>query len=96
MAKVTVTFEDIEEGVSVKVESEPAFPGPDAPQELQDSLTQAQQMGLRMTQLLTEEVAAQNGHTDHLDPDHVHDEHEAPKELSEKQVCPYQGNKNEI
>lgn len=68
MAKVTVTFEDIDEGVGVKVESDPAFPGPAASQEEQDGLTDAQQMGLRMTHLLTEEMASQEGH-------HEHDEH---------------------
>jgi len=73
MAKITVTFEDIEEGVAVKVESEPAFPGPAASQEEQDALTDAQQMGLRMTKMLTEVVASQQG-LEH-DHDHDHDEH---------------------
>jgi len=79
MAKVTVTFEDIEEGVSVNVESDPPFPGPAASKEEKESLTDAQQMGLRMTHLLTEEHASQNGfmesifaHDDH-DHDHDHD-----------------------
>ena len=62
MAKIIVTFEDVEEGVSVKIESDPPFPGPDASQEEQDSLTDAQDMGLRMTQLLTEEIQSLHNH----------------------------------
>lgn len=78
MAKVTVTFEDIDEGVSVKVESDPAFPGPAASQEEQDSLTDAQQMGLRMTHLLTEEMASQEGHHHECHDEHcTHDHHAA-------------------
>jgi len=75
MAKVTITFEDIDEGVRVNIESEPGFPGPAASQEEQDSLTDAQQMGLRMTHLLTEEMASQEGHHHEHDDDHEHDEH---------------------
>lgn len=67
MAKITVTFEDVEEGVSVKVESDPPFPGPVASQEELDSLTEAQEMGLRMTQVLTEEAS--------LHEHECHDEH---------------------
>lgn len=66
MAKVTVTFEDIEDGVSVKVVSDPAFPGPDATPEEQDALTDAQHMGMRMTELLTEQADSEH---------HCHDEH---------------------
>jgi hypothetical protein len=55
MAKVIVIFEDVEEGVSVKVTSEPAFPEPSS-----EEITEAQQLGIRMTQLLTEEVDRQN------------------------------------
>lgn len=81
MAKVTITFEDIDEGVRVNIESEPGFPGPAASQEVQDSLTDAQQMGLRMTHLLTEEMASQEGHhhEHEHDHDHEHNEHYADK-----------------
>jgi hypothetical protein len=77
MAKVTVIFEDIDEGVSVKVESEPGFPGPAASPEEKNSLTDAQQMGLRMTHLLTEEMASQEGHDHDHDHDHDHNDHHA-------------------
>lgn len=53
MAKVTVTFEDVEDGVAVKVESDPPFGPPDG---LAD-LTEAQQMGIQMTQMLAEQSA---------------------------------------
>lgn len=66
MAKVTITFEDIDEGVRVNVESEPGFPGPANQEEAE--FTDAQQMGLRMVDLLNDEVASQNH-------DHDHDEH---------------------
>jgi hypothetical protein len=57
MALVTITFEDDEDGVRVRVESNPAFPGPEATQEQHDALTDAQQMGMRMTMMITEEYA---------------------------------------
>lgn len=74
MAKVTVTFEDINEGVSVQVESDPPFPGPAASQEQKDSLTDAQQMGIRMTHLLTEEMAALHQCSEGCSHDHDHDD----------------------
>jgi hypothetical protein len=79
MAKVTVTFEDVEEGISVKVESDPPFPGPAATQEEQDNLTDAQHMGLRMTHQLTAELHE----NDEEDSFHVHDEN------CQDQKCPY-------
>lgn len=67
MATVTVTFQDVNDGVSVKVVSNPPFPGPDATPEQQEALTDAQHMGLQMTELLTERLAHDEGH--------CHDEH---------------------
>jgi hypothetical protein len=64
MAKATVFFEDVQEGVSVRVESDPGFPGPDATEEEKNALTDAQKMCLRLTEILTEEMVQ----------DHVHDE----------------------
>lgn len=55
MAKVTITFEDIEEGVSVRIESDPIFPELNA--QTFNNLTEAQQMGLRMSRMLSEELA---------------------------------------
>jgi len=74
MAKVTITFEDIDDGVRVKAESEPPFPGPAAQDQ---TLTEAQEMGIRMTQMLTEELQRQeqevNEH-DHCGCGHDHDD----------------------
>lgn len=52
MAIVTVTFEDVDEGVKVKIESDPGFPNTEPSEEM----TQAQEMGLRMAAMLTEEL----------------------------------------
>lgn len=65
MAKVTVTFEDIEGqegGVNVRIESEPGFPGPAAEDQM---LSSAQMMGLRMTEILAEEMQDQHGGCGH-------------------------------
>lgn len=51
MAKVTITFEDHEGGVEVKVGSDPAWPGPAAENQ---SLTEAQMMGLRVVEILNQ------------------------------------------
>ena len=85
MATVTVTFQDVDEGVSVRVESDPAFPGPAATVEEQNALTDAQQMGLRMTQLLTEELNqqqhAEHCHDENCTHEHHHHEPELPEEV---------------
>ena len=53
MAKIVVTFEDVEDAVSVKIESELDLGN--LSKEEQDNLTEAQQMGLRMTHILQKE-----------------------------------------
>lgn len=80
MAKVTITFEDMDDGVQVKIESDPSFPGPAATPEQQEAMTDAQQMGIRMTELLTEELHQQQHDHDHegCGPDCNHDhDHDA-------------------
>jgi hypothetical protein len=75
MAKVTVTYEDLADGgVSVSVESDPSFPSPEKMMEWKNGdesveLTDAQQMGIRMTELLTEELYKQQQE----EHDHEHD-----------------------
>lgn len=60
MAKVTVTFEDLDEGVSVRIESDPIFPELNA--QTFNNLTEAQQMGLTMSRMLTEQLAEMEEH----------------------------------
>lgn len=74
MAKVTVTFEDIEEGVSVRVESNPPFPNPAHPDANSPDLTEAQHMGIHMTQLLTERLAGNEIPDESEVPPHEHGE----------------------
>ena len=83
MAKVTVTFEDVDEGVSVRIESDPAFPGPAATDEQKDALTDAQHMGLQMTELLTQKLSEQHEHChdEHCTHEHDHDHDDIPKEV---------------
>lgn len=59
MAKVTVTFEDIEGGVNVQVVSDPPF-GENPTEMNPENLTDAQQMGIQMTQLLAEAHAQES------------------------------------
>lgn len=61
MAKVIVTFEDIEDGVSVKMDSDPAFKEGMGHEEL----TEAQKMAWALTRLVTETASQE---------EHVHDE----------------------
>jgi len=77
MATVTVTFEDVDNGVSVKVISDPPFPGPHATAEEHEALTDAQHMGLRMTELLTERLAEEEGHCHDEHCTHHHHDHES-------------------
>jgi hypothetical protein len=53
MANVTITFEDAEDGVHVKVESDPQFPEPNS---FEGNLTEAQNMGIAMLHLLQEKM----------------------------------------
>ena len=54
MAKVTITFEDMEEGVTVAVESDP--PLPENIQEEAENLTDAQQMALSMAMMFDNQM----------------------------------------
>jgi len=54
MAKVTITFEDMEEGVSLLVESEP--PLPEEIDEDTSNLTDAQQMALSMAMMFDQQM----------------------------------------
>jgi hypothetical protein len=54
MAKVTITFMDMEDGVSLVVESEPPFPEKDEKAEV--GLTDAQQMALSMTMMFDQQM----------------------------------------
>jgi len=55
MAKVTITFEDLDEGVEVKVESDPAISMDD-----KELLTNAQEMAVRMSSIIIEELSHTN------------------------------------
>ena len=54
MAKVTITFEDMEEGVSLLVESDP--PLPEEIDEDTSNLTDAQQMALSMAMMFDQQM----------------------------------------
>lgn len=54
MAKVTITFEDLNEGVSVEVQSDPPFP--EKMEENATDLTDAQQMALSMTMMFDQQM----------------------------------------
>lgn len=72
MAKVTITFEDLENGgTNVKIISDPPFAGPAATPEEHEAMTDAQQMGIRMTELLTQEFVK---HEAAFNSEHIHDE----------------------
>jgi len=69
MAKVTITIEDLDVdedsgNVSVRIESDPAFPGPAAPEEEQ-GLTCAQAWGLRFLQSMKGEAEQVHEHEHH-------------------------------
>lgn len=53
MAKITITFEDVEDGVSVKMESDPVFSNVPNPENL-EGFTQAQQMAIGLTEMMAE------------------------------------------
>lgn len=82
MAKVTITFEDLENGgTNVKIISDLPFAGPAATSEEHDAMTDAQQMGIRITELLTEELmqheAVFNAGTEHIHDENCHhDDHD--------------------
>jgi hypothetical protein len=61
MAKVTITFEDMNEGVSVEVQSDPPFP--EKTEENAMQLTDAQQMALSMTMMFDQEMQEENQNT---------------------------------
>lgn len=73
MAKVTISFEDLEDGVSLTVQSDPPFPekvenetfSPDHVSELTD----AQQMALHMTMMFDQEMKNDKEHQ------HAHEHH---------------------
>jgi len=58
MAKVTITFEDMNEGVSVEVQSDPPFP--EKMEENAMELTDAQQMALSMTMMFDQQMNDEN------------------------------------
>ena len=80
MAKVTITFEDIEseengEGVEVNMVSDPPWP---APGEINPaSMSAAQQMALEMTHILSErQMAEEHEHCHDENCTHDHHSHE--------------------
>lgn len=54
MAKVTITFQDMEDGVSLQVESDPPFP--EKVNESVEELSDAQQMALSMTMMFDQQM----------------------------------------
>jgi len=58
MAKVTITFEDKNEGVSVEVQSDPPFP--EKMEENAMELTDAQQMALSLTMMFDQQMQEEN------------------------------------
>lgn len=74
MAKVTITFEDIDEGVAVKMESEPPFSGPGV---REPQMTQAQHMAIHLTEIMSEEYndnSEEHVHGPGCGHDHDHDQ----------------------
>lgn len=91
MAKVTITFEDLEEGVSVKMESDPPFSGPG----LGENFTQAQHMAVHLTEIMSEEYSEEEHvHGPGCSHDHDHDcghDHDKDNEIpGENPVQPNQ------
>lgn len=66
MAKVIITFEDVEDGVSVKMTADPKLPSE------RNDLTDAQDLAVRMTELLEAEQG--HCHDEHCTHDHHHEE----------------------
>lgn len=54
MAKVTITFQDMEDGVSLVVESDPPFPEKQG--DSMEGLSDAQQMALSMTMMFDQQM----------------------------------------
>jgi hypothetical protein len=67
MAKVTITIEDIADGVSIKMDSDPPFPGPDAAPEQTANFTDAMHWALAVGEWLAQQSMREN-------EEHVHDE----------------------
>ena len=63
MAKVTITFQDMEDGVSLQVESDPPFP--EKMNENAAELTDAQQMALSMTMMFDQQMQDSEDHHHH-------------------------------
>jgi hypothetical protein len=55
MAKVVITLEDQEDGVSVDIRSEPELPANLDDEEVQDSLSEAQLLAINILEWLEEE-----------------------------------------
>jgi hypothetical protein len=55
MAKVVITLEDQEDGVSVDIHSEPELPANLDDEEVQDSLSEAQLLAINILEWLEEE-----------------------------------------
>lgn len=69
MAKVMITFEDVDDGVSVKLTADPKLPSE------RNDLTDAQDLAIRMTELLE----AEQGHCHDEHCTHDHHDHAPPE-----------------
>jgi hypothetical protein len=59
MAEFTVTFKDVEEGVSIEVNSDVKLPD-EITEEFIETLSDAEKLGLRMTELIQQEYFGHN------------------------------------
>lgn len=61
MAKFVVTFSDVEDQVQIEVQSDVQIPENITPEFL-ESLTEAERMGIRLTELISQEAHGDCGH----------------------------------
>jgi hypothetical protein len=62
MAKVTIILEDVEQGVSIKMDSDPPFPGPNPTPEQIESFTDAMHWGIEIGNWLAQQSIREHEH----------------------------------